>query len=120
MSKGGLAAIGLAAAVLAAAFGSALAGDEDHDRARRALERGEVMPLRSILERIERDHLGEVVEVELEREHGRWIYEIRILRRGGALERLDVDARDGTVLVTGGRETDGERREGREGRERRR
>lgn len=72
--------------------------DHDHDRARAALERGEVLPLRTILDKVERDYPGRVVEVELEREHGRWIYEIRILRDGGALVRLEVDARDGAVL----------------------
>ncbi|AYH42963.1 PepSY domain-containing protein [Azoarcus sp. DN11] len=76
----------------------AAAGDDDHDRARAALERGEVLPLRTILDKVGRDYPGKVVEVELERERGRWIYEIRLLRGGGALVRLDVDARDGTVI----------------------
>jgi uncharacterized membrane protein YkoI len=39
----------------------------DHDRARQAVEAGEVLPLRTILERVERDYPGQVVEVELER-----------------------------------------------------
>lgn len=80
--------------------GAAVAGGEDHDheRARAALERGEVMSLRHILERVEREHPGKVVEVELEREHGRWIYEIRVLRDDGALLKLELDARDGTLL----------------------
>lgn len=72
--------------------------EHDHDRARAALERGEVLPLRTILDKVGRDYPGKVVEVELERERGRWIYEIRLLRDGGALVRLDVDARDGTVI----------------------
>lgn len=75
-----------------------LADDGDHDRARAALERGEVLPLRTVLDKVEREYPGKVVEVELEHEHGKWIYEIRILRDGGALVRLDVDARDGSVL----------------------
>ena len=57
-----------------------------------------MLPLRTILDKVERDYPGKVVEVELEREHGRWIYEIRLLRGGGALMRLDVDARDGSVI----------------------
>ena len=40
-----------------------VAGD-DHDRARQALEAGEVLPLRSILERVERDYPGQVLDVE--------------------------------------------------------
>ena len=88
--------VGMVVAVLS--IGPAAAGGDDHDRARAALERGEVLPLRTILDKVEREHPGKVVDVELEREQGRWIYEIRLLRSGGALVRLDVDARDGTVL----------------------
>lgn len=80
--------------------GASVAGGEDHDheRARAALERGEVMSLRHVLERVEREHPGKVIEVELEREHGRWIYEIRVLRDDGALLKLELDARDGALL----------------------
>ncbi|NMF91494.1 PepSY domain-containing protein [Aromatoleum petrolei] len=88
--------VGVVVAVLS--IGPAAAGGDDHDRARAALERGEVLPLRTILDKVEREYPGKVVDVELEREQGRWIYEIRLLRSGGALVRLDVDARDGTVL----------------------
>lgn len=87
--------------LLALAAGSSLARDShDHDRARRALEAGEVLPLRTILERVEREYPGQVMEVELEREHdgGPWIYEIKLLRSGGSLTKLKVDARDGRVL----------------------
>lgn len=88
---------GLVLAALAA--GSGFAGDgHDHDRARRAVETGEALPLRTILQRVEREHPGQVMEVELERKHERWIYEIKLLRAGGALVKLKVDARDGRVL----------------------
>lgn len=91
----------VATALLLAGAGVSLASDghgSDQDRARQALEAGEVLPLRTILERVERDYPGQVVEVELEREHGRWAYEIKLLRSGGSLVKLKVDARDGTVL----------------------
>jgi len=78
--------------------------EHDHDRARRALERGEIMPLERILARVERDHPGQVVEVELEREHGRWIYEIKVLKPGGVLVKLKFDARNGAVLAGGAQE----------------
>ena len=75
------------------------AGDSrDHDRARQALEAGEIMALKAILERVERDTPGRVIEVELEREAGRWIYEIKLLSAGGSIVELEVDARDGSVL----------------------
>ncbi|MCC7083160.1 MAG: PepSY domain-containing protein [Burkholderiales bacterium] len=84
------------------------AGDaRDHERARHALEAGEIMPLKAILERVERDTPGQVIEVELEREAGRWIYEIKLLARGGSIVKLEIDARDGNVLRRkGGRKTE--------------
>ncbi|MCP5227212.1 MAG: PepSY domain-containing protein [Candidatus Accumulibacter sp.] len=101
----------LFAVTLSAAVGASLAGDDhdgDHDRARRALEAGEVLPLRVILERIERAWPGQIVEVELERHDGRWKYEIKLLRAGGALVKLKVDARDGSVLGVKGRKDAGQ------------
>ena len=91
----------LSAALLLALLGAGAgqAGDgHDHDRARRALESGEIVPLRTILERVERDYPGQIMEVELEREDARWIYEIKLLRTGGALVKLEIDARDGKLL----------------------
>ena len=40
------------------------------------------------------------VELERQREAGaeRWVYEIKLLRTGGALVKLKVDARDGSVI----------------------
>ncbi len=74
------------------------ADNADHDRARQAVEAGDVLPLRSILERVEREYPGQVMEVELDREKGEWVYEIKLLRKGGALMKLKVLARDGTIL----------------------
>ncbi|NMG15256.1 hypothetical protein GPA24_06800 [Aromatoleum bremense] len=56
------------------------------------------MPLQRILDNVERDHPGQVIEVELEQEDGRWIYEIKVLKAGGALVKLEIDAHDGVVL----------------------
>ncbi len=82
--------------------GAARADGEDHERARKALEAGEVLPLKTILERVERDYPGQVMDVELEREHEgrseRWIYKVKVLRTGGTLVKLKVDAREGSVL----------------------
>ncbi len=95
----------LLAAGIALGAGSSLADERDHDRARKALEAGEILPLRTILTRVERDHPGQVLDVELEQagqEHDnrspRWIYEIKILRTGGSLVKLKVDARDGSII----------------------
>jgi uncharacterized membrane protein YkoI len=83
---------------LAAAAGMARADEGDHDRARAALQAGEVLPLATVLQRVAQGHPGDVLEVKLEREHGRWVYELKLLQRGGALLKLQVDARTGEVL----------------------
>ena len=74
------------------------ANNADHDRARQAVEAGDVLPLRTILERVEREYPGRVMEVELDREQGEWVYEVKLLRKGGALMKLKINARDGTIL----------------------
>ena len=74
------------------------ADNPDHDLARQAVEAGDVLPLRTILDRVEREYPGQVMEVELDREKGEWVYEVKLLRKGGALMKLKIQARDGTIL----------------------
>ena len=76
----------------------------DHDRARQALEAGEILPLKTVLENVGRDMPGQVMEVELERQGARWVYEIKLLRPGGSLVKLLVDASDGTIIARRGRD----------------
>ena len=91
----------ICAAFIVLGAGASMASD-DHDRARHALEAGEILPLRVIVERIERGYPGQILDVELERGHvdgrQRWIYEIKVLRTGGSLVKLKVDARDGQII----------------------
>lgn len=72
--------------------------DSDQDRARAAVQAGQVLPLKTVLERLERDHPGQVLEVELEHDDGRWVYEIKLLQPGGRLLKLELDAATGAVL----------------------
>lgn len=72
--------------------------EHDHDRARAALKAGEVLPLADILTRVARTHPGQVLEVELERDNGMWMYELKLLQSDGLLVKLKVDARDGSVV----------------------
>ncbi len=72
--------------------------DSDHDRARNAVQAGQVLPLKTVLERLEREHPGQVLEVELEQEDGRWVYEVKLLQAGGRLVKLELDAASGEWL----------------------
>jgi hypothetical protein len=70
----------------------------DHDRARQAVQSGQVLPLPSVLEQLAREVPGQVLEVELEQDDGRWIYEIKLLQAGGQLVKLKVDAQNAAVM----------------------
>lgn len=79
--------------------GGASASDKgDHERARQAVQSGQVMPLAKVLARIEREHPGQVLEVELESHNRQWQYEIKILQPDGRLSKLKIDARTGELL----------------------
>ena len=70
----------------------------EHEEIRAALERGEVLPLVRILAIAQEKVPGDVIEVELEKEQGILIYEIKVLTVGGRVREIKIDARQGTVL----------------------
>lgn len=72
--------------------------DHDQDRARAAVQAGQALPLKTVLARLEREAPGQLLDVELERQGGRWIYEIKLLQPGGRLVKLEVDAATAEVL----------------------
>ena len=93
-----LRALAVAAATAGTAAQAAERGHGDHDLARQALERGQVLPLRTVLEKVEREYQGQVLKVEFEHDDGRFIYEIRLLQQDGRMAKLKIDAVDGRVL----------------------
>ena len=78
--------------------------DDDHDRARRAFERGEILPLTEILKRANKDYPGQLIETELDDEHGKMVYELVIISADGQVHKLYYDARTGKLLKAKGRE----------------
>lgn len=82
-----------------AVAGTPAQADSDHDRARAAVQAGQVLPLGTVLERLAREHPGQVLKVELESDRGRWIYEVRLLQSGGRLTQLHIDAATGETLA---------------------
>ena len=65
---------------------------DSHDDAREALAEGHITPLDEVLELLRARGVGEILEVELERHHGRWIYEIEALSRDGVISEHWIDA----------------------------
>lgn len=106
-SRRGLFAAALA--LTAAMAARALAGGDDdddkrdQDRARRARERGEVLPLERILEAVRAQVAGEIVRVELEREGGIWVYEVRVIDASGRRVEVYVDAAKAVVIKIKGK-----------------
>lgn len=80
---------------------SAIGDDDDRadfEIAREAVERGEILPLATILERIQKTHPGRVIEVELEYSREGQVYEIEVMTGDGRLIEIDVDAVTGAIL----------------------
>lgn len=73
-------------------------GNYAYDRARRALGRGEVLPMAQLLRIIRAQFSGEVLDVQFEREDGQWVYEFKILQPGGKLLEVYVNAKTGQIL----------------------
>ncbi len=70
----------------------------DHDEALSAVERREALPVTRIIGIAQGAVPGEIVEIELEREHNRLVYEVKILARSGRVREIEIDARSGAVL----------------------
>lgn len=96
-----------AAAAMAAAAGAAYPSERrnrgrgdrhDHESARRALEEGRARPLAEILEQVRGQLGGEVIGVEFDREDGRYVYEFKVITRGGRLREVYVDALTAAIL----------------------
>jgi uncharacterized membrane protein YkoI len=96
MIKGLLPVTILVAMALAAPF--ALADDDDLDRLRDAVNRGEVLPLSDLQANVRRAFPGEIIRVELEEDDGRFIYEFKVLKANGRLVDIEMDAKDGRVI----------------------
>lgn len=88
----------LVAGLIALASGGAIADDNDHLLARRALEEGRVLPLAEVLAAVKAKMPGKVLEVELEVEDGVLVYDLKLLTPGGGLKEVEVDAATGKIL----------------------
>lgn len=74
--------------------------DDNHsyDQARRALDRGEVLPLSTVIEHLQHHNSGEIVATEYEYEFDRWVYEFKLIDKQGRVSMVHIDARDGSLV----------------------
>ncbi len=73
---------------------------EDADRARRALEKGEIRPLDEVLRAARAAVPGDVVSVDLKHDDGHWLYKLRVLGADGKRRTVKVDAGSLKILDT--------------------
>lgn len=90
--------IGFGLCLAATPTAAAPRADRDHDEARRAVERGEALPLFEVLERVRSELGGEVVGVSFKRKRDRWMYEFKVIGLGGQLTEVYVDAVSSEIL----------------------
>jgi uncharacterized membrane protein YkoI len=73
-------------------------GEDDHERSRRLVEGGKILSLQQVLGQNGLEKNGRVLEVELELERGRYIYEIELLTEDGRVWEYEIDAANGEIL----------------------
>jgi len=105
-------ALGVVAAGLPASRAAADSSDEhhadwrdhhdrhDHDAVRAAVEHGEIKPLAQLLDQVKGKLPGDITGVEIERRHGLWLYEFRVIDKEGRLFDVYVDAKSGEIKRT--------------------
>lgn len=72
--------------------------DDDHEAALRAVQQGRALPLAEILRRLDGRLGGEIIEVEFDRDDGRYIYEFKVITAGGRMLEIEVDALTAEIL----------------------
>lgn len=72
--------------------------ESEHEAVRELMRQGDILPLEQILEQARRQHPGRVLETELERERGGYIYEVEMLDDSGEVWELEFDAATGELL----------------------
>lgn len=71
---------------------------ESPANASRLSSKGEILSLEKISQKARSYKAGEILEVELEKKHGRYVYEIDILDAGSQVWELKLDAKTGQLL----------------------
>lgn len=71
---------------------------ESAANAGRLSAKGDILSLEKILQKARSYKPGEILEVELEKKHGRYVYEIDILDAGSQVWELKLDAKTGQLL----------------------
>ena len=72
--------------------------ESEHEAVRELMQQGDILPLEQILEQARQHRTGRVLETELERKRGGYIYEVEILDDSGEVWEMEFDAASGELL----------------------
>lgn len=79
--------------------GSAFASDRlNHNEIYQLRESGQIMSMEDVLKHARTIQPGQLIEAELEREDGQYVYELKIIDADGRIHKLELDAQSGDVL----------------------
>lgn len=59
---------------------------------------GRIMPLEDLISQVRSEYPGRIIEVELDDDDGRYVYELELVDENGVVWDLEVDASTGQVL----------------------
>lgn len=68
------------------------------DQVRALVEGGKIVALEEILARNEKGLGGRIIEVDIEKDDGTYVYEFKVLRPNGRYREVKIDARTGALL----------------------
>ena len=74
--------------------------DADHVQAKKLRDAGAILPLETILKNAKKLRSGRILEIELEDEHERYIYELEVLDEKGVVWEMKFDAKTGKLIET--------------------
>nr|WP_299243513.1 PepSY domain-containing protein [uncultured Halomonas sp.] len=72
--------------------------DDDWRGLHDEVQSGRLVALSEVLDWLEKHYLGEVLEVELEREDGKALYEVEMIGPQGQLVEFEFDAANGELI----------------------
>lgn len=94
---GGTALVTAQAADRSPAPGPMLADLDEKLAIKRMKDRGELLSIEAMIERVKREYGGRIIEIELERDDGRYDYEIKLVDDAERAWKLEFDAASGEL-----------------------
>ncbi|MCX4188105.1 PepSY domain-containing protein [Methylophaga sp. OBS4] len=88
----------LAASLILPGSASSVMADQGPAKARQLQQHGKILALEQIIDAAIAIKPGQILETELERDDGRYFYELEILDAGGQVWELEFDAQSGDLI----------------------